>query len=89
MRVGKLLNKEVKDIPGIKNPYKVERCMSKEKRREIEQNLLMKKCKKFFEELNTIKSKYQNQNNIPNSIRSQNNIFSVPKKNSRKMRTTI
>ena len=43
MRVGKLLNKEVKDIPGIKNPYKVERCMSKEKRREIEQNLLMKK----------------------------------------------
>jgi len=89
MRVGKLLNKEIKDIPGIKNPYKVERCMSKEKRREIEQNLLMKKCQKFFEELNTIKSKYQNQNNIPNSIRSQNNIFSVPKENSRRMRTTI
>ena len=87
MRVGKLLNKEIKDIPGIKNPYKVERCISKEKRIEIEQNLLMKKCQKFFEELNTIKSKYQN--NIPNSIKSQINIFSVPKDNSRKTRTTV
>jgi len=86
MKVGKILNKEIKDIPGIKNPYKVERCISKEKRREIEQNLLMKKCQKFFEELNTIKSKYQN---IPNSIRSQKNIFSVPKENSKKMRTTV
>ena len=47
MRVGKLLNKEIKDIPGIKNPYKVERYMSKEKRRKIEQNLLMKKYKNF------------------------------------------
>jgi hypothetical protein len=87
MRVGKLLNKEIKDIPGIKNPYKVERCLSKEKRREIEQNLLMKKCQNFFEELNTIKLKYQN--NIPNSNRSQKNIFSVPKENTRKMKTTV
>ena len=89
MRVGKLLNKEIKDIPGIKNPYKVERCISKEKQREIEQNLLMKKCQKFFEELNIIKLKYQNQNNYPNSIRSQKNIFSLPKENSRKMGKTI
>ena len=87
MRVGKLLDKEIKDIPGIKNPYKVERCLSKEKRREIEQNLLMKKCKNFFEELNTIKSKYQN--NFHNSNRSQKNIFLVPKENSRKIRTTV
>ena len=86
MRVGKLLNKEIKDIPGIKNPYKVERCLSKEKRREIEQNLLMKKCKNFFEELNTIKSKYLN--NFPKSNWSQKNIFSVPK-DSRKIRTTV
>ena len=86
MRVGKLLDKEIKDIPGIKNPYKVERCLSKEKRREIEQNLLMKKCKNFFEELNTIKSKYQN--NFHNSNRSQKNLFSVPK-DSRKIRTTV
>ena len=32
-------------------------------------------------------SKYQN--NIPNSIKSQINIFSVPKDNSRKTRTTV
>jgi hypothetical protein len=89
MRVGKLLNKEIIDIPGRKNPYKVERCISKEKQREIEQNLLMKKCQKFFEELNIIKLKYQNQNNYPNSIRSQKNIFSLPKENSRKMGKTI
>ena len=87
MRVGKLLNKEIKDIPGIKNPYKVERCISKEKQREIEQNLLMKKCQKFFEELNIIKLKYQN--NFHNSNISQKNIFSVPKDNSRKIRTTV
>ena len=87
MRVGKLLNKEIKDIPGIKNRYKVERCKLKEKRREIEQNILMKKCQNFFEELNSIKSKYQN--DIPNSIRSQKNIFSLPKENSRKIRTTV
>ena len=79
MKVGVILNKEVQNLPDMKNNYKVKRNKLKIKNREIEQELLFKKCQNFFKEINIKKS--QNINN---------NLFSPPKNIfPQKLKTTI
>ena len=43
MKVGLLLNKEVKDLPNLKNNFKIQRNNLKEKNRKIEHKILFKK----------------------------------------------
>ena len=63
MKVGILLNKEVKDLPNLKNNFKIQRNKLKEKNREIENKILFKKCHNFFKEI-----EFKNQvNNINNN----------------------
>ena len=79
MKVGILLNKEMKNLPNL-NKYKIERNKSKEKNKEIEQILFFRNCKKFFKEMSMRKT-------IGNI---NNNIISPPKYcNSKKLNTTI
>ena len=78
MKVGILLNKEIKNMPGFKTQYKVERNKSKETYKEIEQQLFWKNCQKFFNEVN--------------NKRSDRNIFSIDKtniNNKTKTKTTV
>ena len=63
MKVGSLLNKEIEHIPSFKNNYKVQRCKLKVKNKEIEQNLLLKKCQNFFKEINNNNNNKKNDNN--------------------------
>ena len=79
MRVGLLLKKDVRNLPDMKNNYKVKRNKLKIKSREIEQELLFKKCQNFFKEINIKKAQNIN-NNLPSS---QKNFFS------QKLKTTI
>jgi hypothetical protein len=79
MKVGLLLSKEIKDIPSFKTNYKVERNVLKETNKEIEQELFLKNCQKFFKEVNnkkhdkvflsvdkdTIHNKTKTTNNLP------------------------
>jgi len=56
MKVGFLLNKEIENIPNFKNKYKVQRCKLNVMNKEIEQNLLLKKSRNFFKEINNKKN---------------------------------
>ena len=76
MKVGILLNKDIKNMPSFKTQYKVERNKSKETYKEIEQQLFLKNCQKFFKEVN--------------NKRSDRNIFSIDKTNiNSKTKTTV
>ena len=79
MKVGLILNKEVRNLPDMKNNYKVKRNKLKIKNREIEQELLFKKCQNFFKEINIKKEHNINNNLFPNP----KNIFP------QKLKTTI
>lgn len=81
MKVGLLLNKDIENLPSIKNKYKIKRNKLNVKTREIEQELLFKKCQKFFKEMNIKKS---------NNIKNNNNILFPPRNNiPKKLKTTI
>ena len=77
MKVGLLLNKEVKDFPILKNNFRIERNKLKEINREIEHKILFKNCHNFFKEIG-----FKNQiNNTNNNV--SKNIFPDKSKASR------
>ena len=80
MKVGLLLNKDVKDLPNLNNNFKIQRNKLKEKNREIEHKILFKKCHNFFKEMG-FKNQINNINNINNNI--PRNIFPDKLKTSR------
>ena len=71
MKVGLILNKDVKDLPNLKNNFKIQRNKLKEKNREIEYKILFKKCHNFFKEMG-FKNHIININNINNDIPKNN-----------------
>jgi len=96
MRVGHLLNKnrkKSKDFPEIKNTCKIEKIKLKEKSKEIEINILLKKSELCFKEINNTKSmKYLNEDidDIHFSKKGKKTFYSVPKNNySLKMKTSV
>ena len=68
MKVGLLLNKDIKDLPNLKNNIKIERSKLKEKNREIEYKILFKKCHNFFKEMGFKNQVNNNNNNISKNI---------------------
>ena len=70
MKVGILLNKDVKDLPNLKNNFKIQRNKLKEKNREIEHKILFKKCHNFFKEIG-----FKNQINNINNNNASKSIF--------------
>ena len=87
MRVGHLLNKtrnKSKDFPEIKNTCKIDKIKLKEKNKEIEINILLKKSELCFKEINHTKSlKYLNDDidDIHFSKKGKKTFYSVPKNN--------
>jgi hypothetical protein len=87
MRVGHLLNKDTKkekELPEIKNKCKIEKIKLKEKNKEIELNILLKKSELCFKEINHTKS-LKNLNDdldeIHFSKKGKKSFYSVPKNN--------
>ena len=96
MRVGHLLNKNTKkskDFPEIKNTCKIEKVKLKEKSKEIEINILLKKSELCFKEINLTKSLKTLNDDIDDihiSTKGRKTFYSVPKNNySLKMKTSV
>ncbi len=96
MRVGQLLNKntkKTKDFPEIKNTCKIGKVKLKEKSKEIEINILLKKSELCFKEINHNKSlKYLNDDidDVHISKKGRKTFYSVPKNNySLKLKTSV
>ena len=93
MRVGHLLNKnknKAKDLPEIKNTCKIEKVKLKEKNKEIEINILLKKSELFFKEINHTKYLNDDIDDIHFSKKEKKDFYSVPKNNySLKLKTSV